>query len=301
MERIIKPPKLHPGDLVGILSPAGPVEEAELEYGRYLLERSGFRVHLCEHVFDRRRYLAGEDRDRLADLNGMLLNPDIKAVFCARGGYGTLRILDRIRYDLLTSNPKILLGFSDITALLMAVFSRTGLITFHGPVLRALPKGEMENWDRIYRVLTADKPLRVALENGKTLVKGRSRGRLVGGNLSLICHLTGTPFMPPLENGILFLEDTNEPIYRIDRMLTHLKLSGCLKGLTGLLFGEFTRCGNPFERERLFLETAAALNIPSATGFPVGHGRKNWTIPLGLMATLDTETGTLSLPEAGVA
>jgi len=230
----------------------------------------------------------------------MFRDSDIKAVFCARGGYGTTRLLAKIEYDLIRQNPKIIVGYSDITALLMAIQKRTGLITFHGPVVRELASGHQGNYDNLLRLLSSDKPLKLSLAKGATLIPGRAKGPLIGGNLSLICHLIGTPFLPSFNGCILFVEERGEPSYRMDRMLTHLKLSGQLNGLSGLVAGKFEECGDPSTINRLLMDVLSSLDIPIATGLEVGHGHKNLALPLGLPAELDADRMTLSIMEVAV-
>jgi muramoyltetrapeptide carboxypeptidase len=230
----------------------------------------------------------------------MFRDSHIKAVFCARGGYGTTRLLDRIEYDLIRQNPRILVGYSDITALLMAIQKRTGLITFHGPVVRELSSEHQGNYDNLISLLSSDKPLKLSLAKGDVLIPGKATGSLMGGNLSLICHLIGTPYLPSLDGCILFVEERGEALYRIDRMLTHLKLSGQLSGLSGLVAGKFEKCGDPSTINRLLTDVLSSLNIPIATGLEVGHGHKNLALPLGLPTELDTDRMTLSIREVAV-
>jgi muramoyltetrapeptide carboxypeptidase len=297
---VIKPPRLKRGDKIGVISPAGPVNESDLQPGLKILRSSGFEVHLGPHVYSSRAYLAGDDEVRLQDLHNMFRDPQIDAVFCARGGYGSPRLLDMIDYDLIKENPKILVGYSDITALLMAVHGKTGLITFHGPMVRELPKNKSKNWGSLLRLLSSVKPVKLILTEKTGLVLGRAKGPLIGGNLSLICNLLGTPFLPSLGGCILFIEERKEPIYRVDRMLTHLALSGELKRLSGLIAGQFEGCGDTAAINGLLMEIVSDLEIPLATGIPVGHGPENIALPLGGMVVLDTNQMTLSITEACV-
>ncbi len=285
---------------MGVVSPAGPVDESDLERDLHLLKTRGFSVHVAPHAHDRHGYLAGKDEDRLTDLHHMFQRPEIKAVFCARGGYGSMRLLERIDYDLIRKNPKIIVGYSDITALLMAIFKKTGLMTFHGPIVRglsSLPEKVLEN---LFKILCSEQPVSMNLMEGRPLSRGKAVGPLMGGNLSLICHLLGTPFMPSLDGCILFLEDKGEAPYRLDRMLTHLKLAGSLKGIAGVIAGQFVDCGEPTAIDRLISEQFAPMNIPILTGFPVGHGSDNMTLPLGIPAELDADAMTLTLLESAV-
>ena len=294
---LIKPPRLQPGDLIGIISPAGPVDESELKPDLEWLESAGFRIHVAPHVYDRQGYLAGDDEARLSDLHAMFRDREIKAIICARGGYGTLRLLDRIDYDLIRENPKIIVGYSDITALLMAINKKTGLVTFHGPMVRGLSALHDSSRESLFKLLSSDQPVSFGPIAGNSLISGSATGPLMGGNLSLICYVVGTPFLPSLDGCILFIEDKGEPLYRIDRMLTHLLLAGQLKGIKGLIGGEFIDCGDPFAIDDLLNTAVSDLKIPLITGFPVGHGMANLTLPLGIPARLDTDSMTLSTLE----
>ena len=291
------PPRLRPGDLIGVISPAGPVDASDLKPGLDLLISRGFRVREAARLYDRHDYLAGEDEARLSDLHAMVLDSEIAAVFCARGGYGSLRLLDRIDYDLIRQHPKIIVGYSDITALLMAVYQNSGLVTFHGPMVQGLSTVSGDSLECLLRILSSEEPLSLDPMEGNPLLVGSAEGPLLGGNLSLICHLAGTPFLPSLEGAILFVEDRGEPLYRIDRMLTHLSLAGQLKGIAGLIGGEFIDCGDASSIDRLLMAVASGLKIPLITGFPLGHGRNNLTLPLGMSARLDSRRMTLSTPD----
>ena len=297
---IIKPQRLRQGDKIGVISPAGPVSESELQPGLSLIESSGFRVRLGSHVYNSQGYLAGKDEARLEDLHAMFQDQEIKAIFCARGGYGSLRLLDNIHYDLIKENPKILVGYSDITALLMAIHRKTGLVTFHGPMIRELTAKDQSNWENLLRLLSSNQPTELSLTEGTELVQGQATGPLMGGNLSLICHLIGTDFLPSLDGCILFVEEKGEALYRLDRMLTHLSLTNQLKGVSGLIAGRFEGCGEMSAINQLLMDIALDLDIPLIAGVPVGHGQKNVALPLGIQAELDTNKMTLSIMEACV-
>ena len=301
MSSLIIPQRLRPGDLIGVISPSGPVDEPELQAGLDMIKSSGFEVHKGAHVFCRKGYLAGDDEKRLKDLHAMFTNRDIKAVFCTRGGYGTMRLLDKINYALIRENPKIIAGFSDITALLIAIHEKTGLITFHGPVIQGLAVGNRDSFKGLIHTLTIGEPLKISLGDGYALVSGAATGPLTGGNLSLICSLIGTPYFPALRGDILFIEEKGEPLYRIDRMLTHLLLSGSLNGLAGVVAGEFTGCADMADINELLFDRLSGLRIPVATGLSTGHGMENITLPIGLSAQLDTGSMALSIKSACVA
>jgi muramoyltetrapeptide carboxypeptidase len=296
----IKPPPLNPGDTIGIIAPAGPVDREEIQPAIDLLKERGYHTLLSLNLFKKKGYLAGHDEARLDDFHAMFSDSSVKAILCARGGFGTIRLLDRIDYDLVSRNPKIVAGYSDITALLFALFKETGLITFHGPVLRNLAHDPQDNLGSLLLTTLSGDPHAIDLSGGTALKRGRAKGRVIGGNLSLICSLIGTPYMPDLTDAILFIEDINEPIYRIDRMLTHLRLAGIIHSLAGLIAGDFTGCGEPEEINRLLSEITHGVNIPVVEGLPVGHGTQNKTIPMGISAELDTRQMSLSFLETCV-
>ena len=293
----IKPPRLQEGDRIGIIAPAGPVLRDELRPGLEFLKSLGFEPVCSLHLFDQKGYLAGEDKARIKDLHAMFRDKRIKAVLCGRGGYGTHRILQQLDYELFRRNPKIFVGYSDITALLFALFKKSGLITFHGPVLRDLLKGGGRNAGLLIKRMTSDDSITVNFPSGTTVKKGRAEGVVLGGNLSLMCHLLGTPFMPSLKGKLLFIEDKGEPLYRIDRMLSHLLLSGELGKCAGLMIGSFGECGEPVSVVDLVSERCSKLRMPVVTGLPVGHGEQNVALPIGARAVLDTKTMSLEFKE----
>lgn len=288
---IRKPPVLRDGDRVGVIAPAGPVTPDELEPGLRALEAFGLEVVAGAHLYDVRGYTAGEDRARAADLDAMFSRTDIRAVFCARGGYGCLRLLPLIDMEGVRKHPKILMGYSDVTSLLWALYAEAGLVSFHGPVVKGLADhGGRDLAHFLSWTQDPARPPEIDLsETCRVLVAGRAYGPVFGGNLSLVSHLVGTRFMPDLTGAILFLEETREPIYRIDRMLTHLALSGQLNGLAGVLAGRFEQNGEDADVDGLLQECFEPQGIPVLTGFPVGHGPENTPVPIGLPATLDTD------------
>lgn len=297
----VKPSPLKPGDKVGVIAPAGPVKESELQTGISLLQSLGFQVSLSPHLYDEQDYLAGEDAGRLHDLHMMFQDEDIKAVLCARGGYGTMRLLDRMDFDLIQANPKIFVGYSDITALLLALYKKAGLVTFHGPVVRDLSKNHHRNVQSFLNLVTSGSATAVDLSGGKIIRPGHGEGILLGGNLSLICHLVGTPFMPSCEGALLFIEEKAEAPYRLDRMITHLKLSGLFEHCAGLMIGELEDCGDGSSISRLLEDRLSDLHVPVVRGLAVGHGLQNIVLPIGIHAALDTEQMTLWIAESCVS
>lgn len=294
---IIKPACLLPGDNIGVIAPAGPVKEVDLKAGIGLLESAGYHVMTSPGLYKKNRYLAGDDDTRLADFNAMIEDRNIKAIICARGGYGTPRIIDKIDFELIRENPKIIIGYSDITALLLALYKRSGLICFHGPMVRDLNKDDGRNFHFLNRILSIPEPFNVDLSESRVLVQGRAEGTILGGNLSLLASLAGTPYMPSLEGSILLIEDRGEPVYRVDRMLNQLRLGNFLANISGVLLGEFKECGDSDEIERLVADFFRESDIPVVAGFPAGHGDKNITIPIGVSAEVDTSKRRLTFPE----
>ena len=302
MEKTVaKPDRLHRGDRIGIVAPGGPVTREELEPGIRLLESRGYSIISAPHLYAQTGYLAGDDDNRLQDLHMMFRDPEVKAVFCARGGYGTLRLLDQIDYSLIDDNPKIVAGYSDITALLLALYKMNGLATFHGPLVKDLTKNKNRNITALLDMIGSEDAVEWDLHETTCLRPGRAAGPLLGGNLTLISHLLGTPYMPSLSGAILFIEDRGEPLYRIDRMLTHLYLGGVLKELAGLVAGSFEYNGDAMDIGQLLMERTSESGIPVVAGMPFGHGRVNLPLPVGLRASIDTESMTLSALEPCVS
>jgi muramoyltetrapeptide carboxypeptidase len=311
---------LSPGQTVGLIAPSSaPNEPEDIRFAIETLESLGFRVRPGAHLFDRSGYLAGADADRAADLNAMFADDSIDAVWCVRGGYGASRLLPMLDYDRMRRTPKALIGFSDITALHMAIHSQVGLVSFHGPVAwRAFTPYSLGELRRVLFEPTVPTRLggpppfepregHVERENRvTTLVSGKARGRLLGGNLCLMAHVTGTPYAPDLRGAILFLEDVDEPYYRIDRFMTQLWLSGNLDGVAGVAFGKFTRCqpSPSFVQNRvledILAERCQALGVPAVAGLMIGHIDDQTTLPIGCLAELDADARTLTLLEPGV-
>ena len=286
----ILPPPLRPGDLVAVAAPAGAVSKRALLRGIDHLAGSGFRVVYREDIFAREGYLAGSDSRRAGELNGWMADPDVKALLMARGGYGSSRLFGLLDPRPLRRRPKIIVGYSDITALLLFLGQEGQAAVFHGPFVSDPPR----DLDRLLRTLRGSSRT-LSFTGLRTLRPGRARAPLTGGNLSLLCHSLGTPFEVETRGRILFLEEVNEPLYRIDRMLRQLVLAGKFRALRGLVAGRFTGCGSPRSRiDRLLLEAVGERAVPVAAGFPSGHGAGNRTFPLGVPSVLDSSTGQIS-------
>ena len=292
------PPTLAPGARVALVAPSGPLsDEQDLARAVANVTSFGWLAVPGESVLERDGYLAGSDEHRLADLNHALRDDSIDAVWCIRGGYGAMRLLEGIDYEALARRPKAIIGYSDITALHAAVGRRCALVSYHGATARAhLPERTRAS---LARVLAEPwKQISVSEPSMTPLRRGTARGRLAGGNLALLAALAGTPFAPDLEGAILVLEDVNEAVYRIDRMLTQLWLSGALRSVAGLAFGAFTEIpDDPANAERpltrVLEEFAARCGVPCVSGFPMGHVDDQDTFPLGAMASLNADEGVL--------
>ena len=288
------PPPVKKGDRVGIVATAGPVTKEELEPGIEELHKAGFKPIPAQNLYYNKGYLAGTDEDRAAALNEMLVRKDIQAIFCARGGYGSMRLLSSFPFRYFSKNPKFIIGYSDITAILNAVFAKTGVIGVHGPSVRSLGNGDPVSIDLLIKFITNPSTIEYNIADFVAITPGIAEGRLVGGNLTVFSRLIGTPFMPPLKNSILFLEDINEPVYRIDRMITHLILSGVLKNISGIILGRFTNCGEGSSLKDFFSEVARDFNVPCLMGFEAGHKGVNLPLPIGASSVLDCKNGKLT-------
>ena len=301
------PPSLAAGARVALLAPAGPLaDESQLERAEHNVRSLGWESVTYPHALSRDGYLAGDDASRLADLNAAIHDPRIDGIWCLRGGYGVMRILDAIDYESLRRAPKPIIGFSDITALHLAVRARCHIVSYHGPPARAeLTPFSRESLARATGATgsTGDAPVTSSARDPFVdappltwLQEGGTAGPLEGGNLALLCSLLGTPYAARLDGAILVLEDVNEPLYRIDRMLRQLILSGALGRLAGLCFGAFTDRGDesdaaPRSLDVLFSEAAAHVRGPVVSNAPVGHIPDQWTLPLGARAELALARG----------
>lgn len=311
----IRPKRLAEGDTLGLVSPASAAfEDDNIVMAKELLEALGFKVVIGEHAFDRHGYFAGTDRDRAADLNRMFADDRIAGIFCYTGGWGSARILPLLDYDLIRRKPKVLIGYSDVTALLNAIHQRTGLITFHGPVASStFEPYTLENFRKV--VMTAEaagvlplppkKPDALVDRTNRVLrlAPGKATGRLAGGNLTILSTLMGTPYEIDTNGAIVFLEDTHEDLYRIDRMLTQLALAGKFDRAAGVVFGRCTDCGYrgpTFSLEEILRDRFGSMKIPALSGLPIGHIETKMTIPVGATATLDADAGTLAIVEPAV-
>ena len=351
---------------MGICAPSGAFDKEKFDQGVEILSKMGFSVYIPSQIYEKKRYLAGTDRSKVDVIHQLFLNPSIKGIFCARGGYGALRILKYLDYQLIASHPKLFVGFSDITALLVTFSQRCAMGVVHGPVVTSLGMASQKTLISFFQCLTgrshlmmvspldlgeavsagvqinthglspttsneildmplvdnrfqidahglapttsnensdlslADNRFQINLDNAEPYVlnfpnavvlrDGHAEGELIGGNLATLCHLAGTRFQPDFRDTILFLEEINEPPYKIDRMLTQMKLSGMLDGIRGLLLGSFINCGGKSTIEEIILELFDCDTIPIVAGVAVGHGEDNLPLRMGITVEMDTFT-----------
>lgn len=306
---IRKPPALVPGSTLGIIAPAGPVRDlAPVIEGIRRIEDLGFRVSLAPNVLNKNKYLAGTGSERLDDFHRMFLDPEIDGIMCLRGGYGSMKILPGVNYDVVRRNPKLFLGYSDITALQLAIWKMTGLVTFSGPMLSSdMGRGPSDFTLRhFYSAVTDPRPLGAVPPapgvKTKAIIPGRSSGRLLGGNLTMVAAALGTPYEIDTRGAILFLEDVDEQPYRVDRMLQQLRLAGKFDSAAGVVFGEYVNCeagdrNTSFTLAEVLEAAVSGLHIPCFHGLSVGHGDHKATLPLGVRAEIDASQCLLRIIE----
>jgi muramoyltetrapeptide carboxypeptidase len=309
---------LRPGDTVGLVKPAGFLaDDFDLQLAVEAIEAMGLKPKLARHLKDRAGYLAGEDRNRAADLNAMYADKEVRAVFAVRGGWGSARILPYLDWNVIRANPKLLIGFSDITALHLAFAARAGFPTIHGPnagsswskfSLGSFRDLVFEGATPHYRNPPGDDDRLVQKENRtRTIRPGKASGRLLGGNLTVLSAMVGTPYMPSFDGAILFLEDVDEAEYRIDRMLTQLALAGVLRRVAGVVFGQCTNCRDSgpsyggFTLSQVLRQHLEPLNVPAYQGALFGHVDDQFSLPVGARAEIDAAEGTIRLLESSVA
>jgi muramoyltetrapeptide carboxypeptidase len=317
---LIKPKRLKAGDTVALVSPASATwQSVDLQIARESLEALGFKVQVGAHMMERHGYLAGDDRDRADDINKAFADPSVAAVHAIRGGWGSARLLPDLDFDLIRRNPKVIIGYSDITALLLSIQARTGLVTFHGPI--GMGRWDDFSLDYYRRVLMGGEAVTYRNKSGisgdhntltqteyrvQTITPGRARGRLLGGNLTVLTTILGSPYLPDWDGAILFCEDVHEELYRIDRMLTQLKLAGILGKIKGFVFGGCSECGpgegyGSLTLEEIFNDHVKPLGVPAWQGAMIGHAQPQWTLPEGVPVEIDAAAGTIRLLEPAVS
>lgn len=302
MQKLVKPRSLPPGGTIGAIAPAGAVQLDKLEEGISWLLKQGYQIKRGKHLTSRYSYLAGEDHERAADIMAMFLDDQVDAIMCARGGYGCMRLLSLLDYKTIRKHPKIFVGYSDITALHAALLQRSGMVSFHGPMVASSLAGEIDLYSlEVLQQIIVEKQL--PFFSGEFIHPGEAEGHIIGGNLSIIAALIGTPYELSFENVILCIEEVNEAPYRIDRLLTQLLLSGRLKQAAGIVVGDFEDCVSEDAESSIvsiITERLSGLNVPILTGIHFGHGEHNVTLPLGIKARISSSNGGLAFLELPV-
>jgi muramoyltetrapeptide carboxypeptidase len=313
-------PRLRPGDTIGLIEPATASDDPfDLTLVEEAIAAMGLVPKRAPNLMKRYGYLAGQDKERGDDITAMYADPSVRAIFAVRGGWGSARALPYVNWDVVRANPKFLLGFSDITALHMAVAAQGGAFTLHGPNAgSAWGKASLGYFREV--AFDAGTPLfknpistedRLVQRRFRTIkiTGGKAKGRLLGGNLTVLTAMAGTPYLPSFDGAILFLEDVDEAEYRIDRMLTQLGQAGVFRGLKGVVFGQCTNCRDPdgsgagggFTLNSILRQHFGPLGVPAFEGSWFGHIADQFTIPQGVMAEIDADAGTLQLLEPAVA
>jgi muramoyltetrapeptide carboxypeptidase len=299
---VYKPPRLKRGGRIGVLAPAGCVDQELLAAGAQAIREEGFEVELAPGVSDCKGYLAGNDEKRARDLEAFFCRSDVDAIFCARGGFGSVQLLPHLTPGI-SVQPKIFAGYSDVTILLNWFLQKCGMVTFHAPmVAMEFARGMTpRSRDHLWGTLTGEKwSWQITL--GETIRSGKAQAEMLGGCLSVLVTTLGTPYEIDTNGRLLFLEDVGEKPYRVERMLTHLKMAGKLERLAGLIFGDFTHCDDkgPRDVRGIIGELFHNAPYPVVMGMPAGHGRENLVLPFGVRMALDGNAGTLSLIESPV-
>ncbi|MDJ0659199.1 MAG: LD-carboxypeptidase [Crocosphaera sp.] len=315
---VIKPRKLKPGSGVGLVSPSGTTFITEhIDIVQDAVKALGLVPYIAPHILDQYGYLAGKDQDRANDINRFFADPKIDLILPIRGGWGCARILPYLDYNLIKNNPKIIIGFSDLTTLLMAIYTQSGLVTFHGP--NGMTSWRENQVTSFKQALFTDKKISFRNEKASedndrlmqvknritTINSGTAKGKIIGGNLSVLSAIIGSPYVPDFSGHILFIEDVGENIYRIDRMITHLKVAGILDKISGFIFGECTNClpdGGyaSLTLEQVLTDHIKPLEIPAWMGATIGHIEPILTFPMGVEVEINADTGTINYLESGV-
>ncbi len=282
---------LKHGDTIGICAPSGSFDNNLFDKGLEVIREMGFNPSVPEDIYQTKRYLAGNDLLRAEVMNSFFADKNVKGIMCARGGFGAIRILDLLDWKIIQNNPKLFIGFSDITALLVTLVKLPLMKVIHGPNIISLAKAEQKTKDSLYELLTigSTSVSELSVDTPVIINKGSSKGKLAGGNLATLNHLVGTIYQPEFKDCILFIEDTGEAPYKIDRMLTQMKMAGCFKGIKGVVAGSFNDCENLEMVQEIIKEIFEEYNVPILAGLESGHGRINLSLPLGVDVKLTTD------------
>lgn len=298
---LIKPKKLQKGDTIGLLSVSGNIRDiTAVENAAKYFQNLGYKTIVSQTSYKNFRYMAGSDKERIYEIHNFFINKNIDAIVCTRGGYGLLRIIPYLDYKLIAKNPKIICGYSDITALLLMIYKNTGMICFHGGMASG-DFGQMEKSEftvnSFFKTLSTNEKLEFSSENGNTIYEGKTNGTLWGGNLATIASMTGLDFIPD-EDLIFFVEDVNEPAYKIDRMFTQLlNINKFKNNLKGLVVGQFTDVDKKNYVRELLTEISSDLKIPTANNFLISHEKDKFTLPIGANCTFNANEKILTINE----
>ncbi len=283
---------LKSGDTLGICAPSSRFDTEKLNLGIQIIESLGFKVKVPKEIFKKKRYLAGDDMLRASVINTLFSDSDIDGIICARGGFGAIRILDYLNWEMIKQNPKPFIGFSDCTAILLSVISETGIPVIHGPTVVSFVTAQKETIDSFYKILTGPFD-EIKVTNRQIIKPGKCTGILRGGNIATISHLLGTKFQPDFRNCILFIEDIGEPAYKIDRMLTQMKMAGLFEKIRGVIIGTFEDCDNDEYIKEILLEIFGPYNVPILSRLDSGHGKVNLPLYMGTDIEMDTKSARI--------
>lgn len=302
MTEALKPTRLHKGDSIGLFAPAGPLTAKQLSEGCEIIKKMEFKVKYSDDIIAKKDYLAGPDNRRIDEFKKLWHDKEVKAMIAVRGGFGSIRVLAELDMKEIKNNPKVLVGFSDLTTMINGLQAQTSLVTFHGPMLSTIVRDNDVCACNFLQSLTAENLTDISPQKLIIVRPGQASGRLMGGNLTNLVHLIGTPFEPDWQDTILLLEDINEPAYKIDRMLTQMKLAGRLDKVSGIILGGFLS-GKGEEIAEMPLVTRRVLeltksHVPVWSHFPISHGPENCLLPIGINVLMNSDSKTLSFTES---
>ena len=283
---------LKPKDVIGVAAPSARFDPQAFDKGVASLKSMGFDVYIPKGITGAYRYLAGTDRQRADVLNLLFADPAVKGIIAARGGFGAMRLLPFLDWETISKNPKLFMGFSDPTALICSLVNRTGICALHGPNLVSLGQADKKTLDSFTQTVTG-RFTRINLPSDQVLAGGQASGRLAGGNLATLAHMIGTAYQPDFTGSILFIEDVGEPAYKIDRMLTQMKMAGVLDGVKGVLAGSFENCDDEIYIPQIIQEVFVEASVPICMGLEAGHGAVNLSLPMGVQVVLDADNACL--------
>jgi len=287
-----RPAPLKPGNVLGICAPSARFDTEKLNMGIQVLKSLGFEVKVPEEIFEKKRYFAGDDMVRANVINQLFSDQKIDGIICVRGGFGAMRILDYLSWNNIKQNPKPFVGFSDSTAILLSIIGETGNPVIHGPNVVSFANAQKQTIDSFYNTILGSVD-EIEVTHGQIIKPGKCTGVLKGGNIATISHLLGTKFQPDFNNAVLFIEDIGEPAYKIDRMLTQMKMAGLFTGIQGVVTGSFEKCSNDEYIEEILFEIFEEYSIPVLSGLDAGHGMVNLSLCMGTCVKMDTKTSRI--------